>query len=88
MLFDSAVGASSLFLFRANNSLRLGSGSSWLSSHLGTKVPHGFDTKLSSDGAYWSWNIVSSKWAPACSNGEEFVAMCIILPFNLPFTHW
>ena len=52
--FDSAVDASLLFLFLANNSLRSGSRSSWMSSHLGTKVPHGFDTKLSPDGAHWS----------------------------------
>ena len=50
---DSAMDTSLLFLFLANNSLRSGSGSSWMSSHLGTKVPHGFDTELSPDGAYW-----------------------------------
>ena len=51
---DSVVDAFLLFLFLTNNSLRLGSGSSWMSSHLGTKVPHGFDTELSPDGAHWS----------------------------------
>ena len=84
---DSATDASLLFLFLANNSLRSGSRSSWMSSHLGTKVPHGFDTELSPDGAHWSQNIVSTKWASAYSNGEGFAAMCFILPFNIPFTH-
>ena len=54
MSFASAADTSFLFLFRANNSLRLGSGSPWMSSHLGTKVPCGFDTELSLDGAHWS----------------------------------
>ena len=44
---SSAAGASFLFLFRASNSLRPGSGLPWMSSYLGTKVPRGFDTELS-----------------------------------------
>ena len=49
---DSATDASLLFLFLANNSLRTGSGSSWMSSHLGTEVLRGFDFELSPDGAH------------------------------------
>ena len=51
---DSTAGASFLFFFCASNSFKSDSGSSWMSSHLGTKVPHGFDSELSPDGAHWS----------------------------------
>ena len=47
VLSDSAASASFLFFFRANNSLKSSSGSPWTSSHLGTKVPRGFETELS-----------------------------------------
>ena len=51
---SSVVGATFLFLFRANNSLTSGSGSLWMSSHLGTMVPRGFDIEPSPNGAHWS----------------------------------
>ena len=50
---DSAAGAYFLSFFCASNSLRSSSWSPWTSSHLGTKVPRGFDTELSPDGAHW-----------------------------------
>ena len=51
---DSVEGVSFHFFFRDSNSLRLGSGSLWMSSHLGTKVPRGFNTEFSPEGAHWS----------------------------------
>ena len=48
------VGASFLFFFCDSNFLKSGSGSFWISFHLGTKVPYGLDTEVSPDGAHWS----------------------------------